>query len=90
MTWQFCALTILSNSISNSLQTARKSWSSLAGALDRGDTSSLASEARVIVVLGVGALGGSAREIAREARGVSYGFQQEIGKARGGGFAGGG
>lgn len=76
--------------MSNSLQTARKSWSSLAGALDRGDTSGLGSEARVIVVLGEGALGGSAHEIAREARGVSYGFQQETGKVHGGGFAGGG
>jgi hypothetical protein len=90
VTGPFCAMTILSNSMSNSLQAKLESRASLAGALNCGNTSGLALEAQVTVVLGAGGLGGGARERVTEARGVSYGFQLETGKIRARGFAGGG
>lgn len=86
----FCAIAISSISKSNSLGTAHKSGSSLAEARNPGAAFDLASEARVVVILGEGSLGKGVCERACGARGVSYGFQRETGKARGGDLAGGG
>ena len=82
-------LDILSNSISNSFLTGRKPEPAPTGPQSLVGASGLPSEARV-VALGKGSLGKGVCERACGARGVSYGFQRETGKARGGDLAGGG